>query len=269
MELITTHTHTNFTNHGEGSVEQLVCAAKAAGITTLAITEHFPLSKAMDPEQYLSMRTENMPHYLAEIKQAQKKHPDIEILCGTELDWLGDFEDRVLDPADFAFFDVVLGSVHFVDGWAFDDPAERGRWDEVGPDAIWRRYFEIWCEAVVSDAPFQIMAHPDLAKKFGIYPSFDLMPLYEQAAEACASSGRMIEVNTSGAHYACAEMFPAPDLLRAFCRAGVECTVGTDAHTPGNVARGIEQAYQLLLQAGYQTVTVPTADGDRRHITIA
>ena len=64
-------------------------------------------------------------------------------------------------------------------------------------------------------------------------------------------------------------MFPAPDLLRAFCRAGVECTVGTDAHTPGNVARGIEQAYQLLLQAGYQTVTVPTADGDRRHITIA
>ena len=95
MELITTHTHTNFTNHGEGSVEQLVCAAKAAGITTLAITEHFPLSKAMDPEQYLSMRTENMPHYLAEIKQAQKKHPDVEKLFGSEQDCFLVIVDRV------------------------------------------------------------------------------------------------------------------------------------------------------------------------------
>ncbi len=269
MELITTHTHTHFTDHGEGSVDELVSAALAAGITTLAITEHFPLSKAMDPQQYLSMRAENMPHYLDAIARARREHPELEILCGTELDWLGEQEDRVFSEADFAPFDVILGSVHFVDGWAFDDPAERGRWDEVGPDAIWRRYFDIWCEADTSDAPFQIMAHPDLAKKFAIYPSFDLTTLYEQAAEACASSGRMIEVNTSGAHYACAEMFPAPELLAAFCRAGVECTVGTDAHTPANVARGIEQAYQLMAQAGYQTVTVPTADGDRRHIPIA
>ena len=269
MELITTHTHTNFTDHGDGSIEELISAAEACGITTLAITEHFPLSEAMDPQQYLSMRTEKLPLYLEEIAKAKKAHPHIEILCGTELDWLGDFEDRTLSAADFEPFDIILGSVHFVDGWAFDDPAERGRWDEVGPDAIWRRYFEIWCEAVTSDAPFQIMAHPDLAKKFGIYPSFDLMPLYEMAAEACASSGRMIEVNTSGAHYACAEMYPAPDLLRSFCRAGVPCTVGTDAHTPGNVARGIEQAYRLMAQAGYQTVTVPTANGGRRNISIA
>ena len=30
MELITTHTHTCFTNHGEGTVEELVSAAVAA-----------------------------------------------------------------------------------------------------------------------------------------------------------------------------------------------------------------------------------------------
>ena len=155
-----------------------------------------------------------------------------------------------------------------MDRWPFDDPAQRGRWDEVGADAIWRRYFEVWCEAVLSDAPFTVMAHPDLAKKFGILPSFDPQLLYEQAAEACAAAGRMVEVNTSGLHYACKEMFPAPALLAAFRRAGVPCTVGTDAHKPAHVARGIEQAYRLMAQAGYRTVTVPTADGDRREVTI-
>ena len=87
-------------------------------------------------------------------------------------------------------------------------------------------------------------------------------------AEAARAGGRMVEVNTSGAYYACAEMFPAPGLLAAFRRAGVPCTVGCDSHDPVNVARDIERAYGLMYKAGYRSVTVPTATGDRRSITI-
>ena len=117
-------------------------------------------------------------------------------------------------------------------------------------DVIWRRYVELWCEAA-SDArqPFTIMSHPDLAKKFDRYPSFDLGPLYDRMAEAAAAGGRMVEVNTSGAYYACAEMFPAPALLAAFRRAGVPCTVGCDSHDPANVARDIRRAYDLMYVA--------------------
>ena len=59
----------------------------------------------------------------------------------------------------------------------------------------------------------------------------------------------MVEVNTSGSYYACKEMFPAPALLVEFRRAGVPCTVGTDAHVPANVARDIAAAYRLMAQA--------------------
>lgn len=270
MELVNTHCHCVYSGHGAGSIAEYADAAAAAGLATLAFTEHFPLSAAFDPDAYLSMTEENVARYLAEIEAARVAHPQIEFVVGTEMDYLGDLEDRAIDEAALSPFRFRLLSVHFIDGWAFDDPAQRDRWEEPGaPDVIWRRYGELWC-AAASDAslPYDAMSHPDLAKKFGYYPSFSLEPFYEAMAEAACAGGRMVEVNTSGGYYACAEMFPAPALLAAFCRAGVPCTVGCDSHDPANVARDIERAYRLMYEAGYRSVTVPTATGDRRSITI-
>lgn len=270
MELINTHCHTGYNGHAEGTVEEYVAEAVRAGLTTLAFTDHYPLSLAMDPTAYVSVPIDEVDTYIEDVLAARERHPEIEIILGCELDYLGADEDRVFKPGDLDRFELILGSVHFVDAWPFDDPAQRGRWEEPGmPDVIWRRYFELWCDAASDKSlPYHVMSHPDLAKKFGYRPTFDPMPLYRDAAEAVAASGRMIEVNTSGSYYACKEMFPAPALLREFCRAGVPCTVGSDAHVPANVARDIEAGYRYLYEAGYRVVTVPTASGDRRTITI-
>lgn len=270
MELVSTHCHSRYCGHGEGEVAEYARAAAEAGLSTLAFTEHYPLTAAFDPDGYLSVPAADMAAYRAAVEQARQQHPGMEVLCGIEMDYLGSMEDRNLSAADLEPYDVVLGSVHFIDGWAFDDPDQKARWTEPGaPDAIWRRYGELWCEAASNASlPYDAMSHPDLAKKFGYYPSFNLERLYNEMAEAARAGGRMVEVNTSGAYYACAEMFPAPGLLAAFCRAGVPCTVGCDSHDPVNVARDIERAYGLMYEAGYRSVTVPTATGDRRSITI-
>ncbi len=270
MERISTHCHSHWCGHGEGEVLDYASLAAERGLTTLAFTEHFPLSSAFDPEGYLSVPAASMASYREDVERARAAYPDLEIILGIELDYLDALEDRVFTPADFAPYELVLGSVHFVDGWAFDDPAQRDAWEEPGaPDRIWRRYFELWCDlAQDKSLPIDVLSHPDLAKKFGYYPAYDLRPLYKAAAEAVASAGRMVEVNTSGSYYRCAEMFPAPALLEEFCRAGVPCTVGTDAHCPANVDRDIEKGYDRMRQAGYRVVTVPTASGDRREIPL-
>lgn len=271
MELINTHCHSKYCGHGAGEVVDYARAAEEAGVTTLAFTEHYPLSPAFDPDEYLSVLPRNLPAYIDAVNEARAACPGMEIILGVELDYLGETEDRTLAEEDLAPFSLILGSVHFVDRWPFDDPAQRSRWLEPGAaDAIWKRYFELWCRAASDESqPFHVMSHPDLPKKFNFYPSFDLARTYEEAAEAARAGGRMIEVNTSGSYYACEEMFPAPALLAAFCRAGVPCTVGTDAHEPANVTRDITRAYRLMYEAGYREVTVPTADGDRRRIIIA
>lgn len=268
MELVSQHNHTDMTNHGQGSIEELVAQAHALGMSNIAITEHYPLTLRVDPRDYVSMPASRLDEYKQRIREQAARYPSMEILTGCELDWLGADEDRALDAEDFQDFDIVLGSVHFLDLWPFDDPAQRGYWDEVGADYIWRRYFEVWCEAATSNIPFTVMSHPDLVKKFARYPSFDPAPYYARAAEAACAGERMVEVNTSGVTYACGEMFPHIDLLKQFCRAGVPCTIGSDAHRPADVARGIEAGYRLMYEAGYRMVTVVMPGGDRRTIAL-
>ena len=155
--------------------------------------------------------------------------------------------------------------------WPFDDPKQVDHWDEVGHDAIWERYFDQFCTACVSDMPYTVMAHPDLVKKFAKYPSaaFDRARAYAQAAEAAAAGERMIEVNTSGAYYACKEPFPHIDLLTEFRKAGVPVTLGTDAHEPCNVDRGIDAGLKLLYEAGYREITALLPGGERRAIPLS
>lgn len=200
MERVNTHCHCVYSGHGTGTIAEYADAAAAAGLTTLAFTEHFPLSAAFDPDEYLSMRPQMVNAYLAEIDEARARHPQIEFVTGTEMDYLGALEDRQLTEEALAPFRFRLLSVHFIDGWAFDDPDQKARWKEPGaPDAIWRRYGELWCEAASNASlPYDAMSHPDLAKKFGYYPSFSLESLYDEMAEAARARRPQVEVNTVG-----------------------------------------------------------------------
>jgi histidinol-phosphatase (PHP family) len=152
--------------------------------------------------------------------------------------------------------------------WPFDHRAYIEGWQERGEQQVWRRYFELWCDAIASKVPFAIMTHPDLPKKFGFKPKFDTRELYADVAKTAAMAGVMVEVNTNGLYKPVAEMYPSLDLLKAFADAGVPCTVSSDAHEPNNVARDIELAWALMREAGYREVTVPTRDGDRRAIPL-
>lgn len=263
------HSHTGYVAHGRGTVQELVQAAVNAGLTTLGITEHNWLSEAIDPTRWVGMERDRVESYLADIRQAQEQFPQITLLAGMEMDYLGTAEDRVIADQDLAPFDYLLGSVHYLDGWCMYSSRELDKWqDQEAVDAIWRRYFEVWCEAASGNGPYTIMAHPDLVKKHAFMPSFDVTPLYVQAAEAAAAGGRMVEVNTSGTKYPCNQLFPAPELLALFARAGVPCSMGTDAHCSENVARDIMRGYRYMYEAGYRYVTVPMPGGDRRSIPL-
>lgn len=270
MLKIDMHTHSAYSGHGEGSVAQIVHRAEEIGLGVLAQTEHLILPDGMDPLFETSMSANTMQSYFEELqrlrKELQMKKSPLELVMGIEADWL-DGRTQELERL-CAPFEYVLGSVHFVDRRPIDDSRDLSVWEDYGHDGVWKRYFESWLDMVHAPGPITCFAHPDLPKKYGWRPSFDAREYYLEMAQAAARSGRMIEVNTSGWRKDVHEPYPCTELLHEFFCAGVDCTVGSDAHRPQDVGAGIEEAYAHMRKAGYTRVAVPQADGDRRYIEL-
>lgn len=269
-ELVDCHSHTELSGHGEGTIAQTVARARELGLTTYCQTEHLWLPERLDPTHEVSMSHEQTAFYLEELQRQRAQLEDegcpLELVIGIEADWLNGRADELAELCEP--YEYVIGSVHYIDEWPFDDPAVKDRWEEQGVDAIWQRYFEVWMDMAQSSAPITTFGHPDLVKKFGFFPSFDPREHYSAMAQAAARKGCMIEVNTAGWRNIVNEAYPTLDLLKMFRDAGVECTVGCDAHKPADVGRGVQDAYALMRRAGYEYVSVPTKDGDRRRVKL-
>ena len=137
------------------------------------------------------MLPQNMPAYIEAVRRARDEYPDMDIILGIEMDYLG--IPRIESSPRTTLSLSSSCSVRSTSSIAGvpTTRAQRGRWLEPGaPDAIWRRYYELWCRAA-SDAslPFHVMSHPDLPKKFDYYPAFDLSRVYDEAAEAARPAG--------------------------------------------------------------------------------
>ncbi|MDR1083177.1 MAG: histidinol-phosphatase HisJ family protein, partial [Coriobacteriales bacterium] len=197
------HTHTWYSGHGDGTVEDVVSAAVARGLSTVALTEHLPLPPDVDLSGTFAMTHGQVAPYLAELAQARERHPEIEVICGTEVDWREGAEDYLLNLLAQGPYEVILGSVHMLSDaegnvWEFDHPDYIDGWQERGEKNVWDEYFRLWRDAVQSAIPFTIMTHPDLPKKLGFKPRFDTRELYAAMAETAAAKDVLIEVNTSG-----------------------------------------------------------------------
>lgn len=254
--MIDLHVHTARCGHAVGAAADYVTAAKTADVSCLAFTDHLPLPAGYAPGY--AMPWVELPGYVAEVRELAEVSADAggpEVLLGVEADWIPGQEALIRGALEQHLFDMVLGSVHFIDDWAFDDPSLRDRYAEWTPDLLWERYFED-LNAAAATGLYDVMAHPDLIKKFDVRPLMDPRDLFREAAAVFAENGVAVEVNTAGLRKPCAEIYPSLDFLRSCRAAGVPATVGSDAHRPDEVGADWSAARELLLAAGYSSVTV-------------
>ena len=247
--LVDCHVHTARCGHGTGSVAEYVACARSRGLSGIALTEHLPLPDDLDPSRVYSMPATDLPAYCREVEGEMVD--GVRVAVGVEADWLPARLDYVRDLLASQQWDVVLGSVHFIDSWAFDDPSLVAEWDRHDVDATWERYFDLLIDAACSRM-FDVMAHPDLIKKFGHRPASDPDLLYDEAARAFAEAGVAAEVSTAGLRKPVGELYPGDAFLLALRRHNVPVTLGSDAHAPSEVGYCFDEARTALRAAGYE-----------------
>ena len=190
----------------------------------------------------------DMQAYKDDVLSAKEKYKNqIKILLGYEVDWLpGHMDERVLNTE----VDFLIGSVHFLNGWGFDNPEFIGRWREQNVDEVWERYFaEI--AAMARSRRFDIVGHLDLIKVFGHKPEKDIRELAEGALDAVASAEMTLELNAAGWRKPVAEAYPSLDLLRMAHDRKIPITFASDAHKPEQVGWKMHELKLLAREAGY------------------
>ena len=253
------HNHTTRCNHAEGTVDEYIQRAIELGIDIYGFSEHAPMD--FDPDYRLAF--EEMDAYTNDVLTAKEHYKDeIKILLGYEVDYLpGHMDERVLS----AKVDYLIGSVHFIDKWSFDNPEFIAGWKNKDIDEIWQAYFEA-TEAMAKSGKFDIVGHLDLIKVFKYMPKQDTRLLAKDALQAIKKSNMVLELNAAGLRKPIGEIYPSRSLLEEAFALDIPITFGSDAHAVDQVGFAYEKVITLAKEVGY-TKAVTFQDRDRQLIT--
>src|SRR5688572_19152259 len=146
------HVHTARCGHAVGRMEEYVAQARAARLPEMGFSDHLylywlPLAER-DPE--LAMGEAELDEYVEDVLRLRRSNPDLTIRLAIEADYIEGYQDELREILTRYPWDYVLGSVHFIDTWGFDDSRYLATYDEWDVDALYERYFELVMAAAES-----------------------------------------------------------------------------------------------------------------------
>ncbi len=236
------HLHSSVSWDTDTPAQDLVNAAKAAGLREICFTDHQDYPCYPDQEGYLLSMDRYKDVYGA------LSDPELVIRKGVEIgltDWNVKEVDSFLSSYNF---DYVIGSVHMVDGGnAYLEDFWKGKTTEQA----FTRFLEHTLECVKLHSNFDVLGHltfvaksPHNIEKIGIsYTQY--REFADEIMKILADKGIGMEINTS-AMDRIGDFLPSVDFLRRFKELGGQIiTVGSDAHTTQKVGAYMNDAISL------------------------
>ena len=286
MQNFNLHTHSVYSD-GKSQPREIVEEAIRQGFSTLGFSEHSPLPF----DNNFSVKSENMPRYVAEIAQLKEEYKDkIDLYCALEADYLTGVSEPFAVTKEKYHLDYLIGGVHLVVN-KVPEPVE-GSIPTINTDEIWfidgpkwevyddglqrlfggdirravRRFFEQTNE-MIENEPFDIIAHFDKIKMHNRDRYFHedetwYRKLALETLDLIREKGLVMEVNTRGIYKKRYNGFyPSPWLMKEACKMGIPSIISADAHHYSEISLEFEAAEEALKQAGYRSV-VNLKDGE-------
>jgi len=243
------HNHTKLCNHAEGELEEYIQSAIDKDIKYFGFSDHAP----MEYDKKYRMNFEDMKIYENSIKNMKTKfQDDIEILLGYEVDFLPNYMDKKVLQADV---DYLIGSIHFLNGWGFDNPEFIGEYKNKDIDKIWEEYFEAITQLAKSGL-FDIVGHIDLIKVFKYLPKKEIKLIAKNALKEIKKADIVVELNMSGYKKPINELYPSKDILELIEEYDIPITFGSDAHSPQEICKYEDKLKTILSKYSFKKCAI-------------
>ena len=184
----------------------------------------------------------------------------MKVLLGLEVDFVPGTEGEVAAMLQEVDWDYLIGSVHEIGGWdLFTNTPE----DASEGVRLWERYYSLFAEAIESGM-FDVISHPVRNALLNPHLPDNFDAMLDSIAAVAADNDVALELNGE-------DVTVWPELVerlaRACGRTGCLISLGSDAHGPEDVARGLQQATEIAVAAGVRGC-VTFEDRERRVIDL-
>jgi histidinol-phosphatase (PHP family) len=247
--------------------------AKQIGLKEVGIVDHlyrfketknyFEQALNLDPTDSIgklqsywlkNVMTEKMDEFVEVIAAAKKrwKKEGVLLKLGIEADYFVGQEHELEELLKGQPWDYVIGSVHYVDGWGFDNPQTAYRFEKFDLLELYTRFYET-VEKMIRSNMFDFVAHLDNLKVFNFKVNNESFnkKWYERIALALKETNTATEVNAGLYYrYPVKEMCPSVDFLTSILAKGVPITLSSDSHYPDDLGKYVAENRKLLQQLG-------------------
>ncbi len=250
------HTHTLY-SHGLDTPADMWAAAQKKGITLMGFSEHSPRpTNYTYSNEYREKLSRYFPQYVTEVQELKQKFPG-QVLLGIEMDWMEKEVPFIKEALASYDFDYVIGSVHFLDTWGYDDLSSD--WMSLKKGHCHEHYAHYFktLRRMAESGLFNIAAHLDLIKIFSIstfntwIQERESLILVAEALQAMMLHGMALEVSSAGLRKMCKEIYPGPHIMALAKELYLPITFASDAHNVNDVAADFDQLAQYARSYGY------------------
>lgn len=254
------HLHSSYSGDSDAPMEEMIQRGISLGLTSMCFTEHQDIAYPPSPEQPENIFLLDIDAYLRGFTRLKEKYRDqIRLLFGMELGLQPEAAAEITACARSRDFDFIIGSSHICHG---KDPYYpsffRGRTEE----AAIREYFESILENISLFSDFDVYGHLDYVVRYA--PSQDrgysyapYRELLDAILRRLLEKGKGIELNTGGIKNGMKDFHPCQPVLKRYRELGGEIiTLGSDAHSPAQIADCFDRAEAVLRECGFRYYTV-------------
>ena len=183
------------------------------------------------------------------IDDMKKEHFPIHVKFGLEVCYSPEHEKDIENIKNMYSFDFLVGSIHFIDGWAFSHKKQPWSKNDCDLNHLYQRYYQLMYELGRSKL-FSGLAHPNSLQCFGAYPTEDYSVEYDRIAKTLKESNMYVEESSGLAiNYGDSELGMCKKMLKAMILQNVPILTASDAHVPQDVGKLICEMSDLISKA--------------------
>ena len=254
------HMHSSFSGDSDTPMEEMILKGIELGLTHICFTEHNDFDFPITEETPEGMFDLNPDAYLFDLLKYRQKYEDrINVLFGMELGLQPHLlrQNSILSKS--YDFDFIIGSSHLCNK---KDPYFPPFYEGRSEEEAYLEYFESILENIKKFSNFDVYGHLDYVVRYG--PNKDQNYTYQKYQDILdpilkllIENGKGIELNTGGLKNGLKDFNPCSAILKHYRELGGEIiTIGSDAHTPDNIAAHFEKATEVLLDCGFKYYTI-------------